>query len=89
MLDLNTDTIPSMELEPIGAPLDRAIRSCGPAGRDLSIVELVLLACDVTEDEGEVNDVVDGLIRCGVARVLPAADDPMLARRESAQELAA
>jgi len=57
-------------------PLERALRAADPRGLELSLVDLVLLACDVSEDESEVGDLVDGLIRSGAARVLPATCEP-------------
>lgn len=38
---------------------------------DLSLVELVLLACEWSEDETEVADLVDGLIGDGRVRSQP------------------
>ena len=64
------------------APLETALQAVGPAGAEMSLIDVVLLACDVTEDETEVNDVVDALIQRGAARVLPAAEDEMLTRVE-------
>ena len=66
------------------APLEAALRACDPDGCEMSLVDLVLLACDVSEDESEVNDIVDGLIARGAARILPAACDPMFAQLEAA-----
>ncbi len=60
------------------APLETALRACDPAGCEMSLVEVVLLACDLSEDETEVNDIVDGLIERGAARILPIDCDPML-----------
>lgn len=65
-------------------PLETALRICGPEGRDMSLVEVVLLACDLSEDGSEVNDIVDGLIRRRAARVLPTDCDPMLRQVEAA-----
>jgi len=66
------------------APLEAALRACGPAGCEMSLIDVVLLACDVSEDETEVNDIVDGLIQRGAARLLPATCDPMLSNLEAA-----
>jgi hypothetical protein len=66
------------------APIEVALRACGPAGCDMSLVDVVLLACDLSEDEGEINDIVDGLIDRGAARLLPAGADPMLVRLDEA-----
>ena len=58
--------------------LESALRSSDPAGREMSLIDLVLFACDVSEDATEVGDVVDGLIARGTARVLPIERDAML-----------
>ena len=60
--------------------LERELRAGHPCGHEISLVDLVLLACEVSEDEGEVGDVVDGLIDSGAARILPVRCDPMLER---------
>ncbi len=65
--------------------LSGALRSIDPQGVELSIIEVVLLACDASEDQSEICDLVDGLIHSGAARILPAADDPLLSHREDAQ----
>ena len=44
----------------------------------VSIVELVLFACETTEDALEIDDLVEGAIRAGAARVLPREQDPFL-----------
>lgn len=66
------------EIETRIAPLESALRAADPDGCEMSLVDLVLLACDVSEDETEVNDMVDGLIQRGAARILPLERDPML-----------
>lgn len=58
--------------------IEAALRALGPAGCEMSLVDVVLLACEVTEDETEVNDVVDTVIRRGAARLLPVGEDAML-----------
>jgi hypothetical protein len=58
--------------------LERELRAGHAAGRDISLVDLVLLACDASGDAGEVGDVVGALIGSGAARILPLGCDPML-----------
>ena len=68
------------------ARLSGALRNVDPLGIELSIIEVVLLACDASEDQGEIRDLVDGLIQSGSARVLPAARDPLLSHRTEIEE---
>ena len=58
--------------------LEGVLRSLDPLGAEMSIVELVLFACDATDDQTEVRDLVDGLVSNGAARLLPRDADPML-----------
>jgi hypothetical protein len=51
-----------------------------PGGDGLSIVELVLLACETSEDAFEVDDQVAARVRGGAARVLGREEDPFLRR---------
>ena len=60
--------------------LERALRALDPCGPELSLVDVVLLACDVSEDATEIDDLVAGVIRSATARILPQKRDPMLAR---------
>ena len=60
--------------------LERALRALAPCGPALSLVDVVLLACDVSEDATEIDDLVAGVIRSATARILPQQRDPMLAR---------
>jgi hypothetical protein len=66
------------------------LRSAAPAGLELSLVDLVLLACDASgDDEGDVDGLVANAIASGAARILPRDRDPMLIRRPEAAGLAA
>jgi hypothetical protein len=71
---------------PVAAPapdrLERPLFANDPRGSEISLVDLVLFACDASEDETEVADLVDGAISTGAARILPVDCDPMLARME-------
>jgi len=58
--------------------MERALRASDPCGAELSIVELVLFACEVSEDAGEVDDLVDAMIGAGAVRLLPRERDPFL-----------
>ena len=69
-------------------PLERLLRASHPCGGEISLIDLVLLACDLSEDAGEVNDLVDCVIESGAARILPADCDPMMCRAESSAEAA-
>ena len=60
--------------------LERTLRSLDPCGPELSLVDVVLLAWDVSEDATEIDDLVAGVIRSATARILPQPRDPMLAR---------
>ncbi len=60
--------------------LDRALRSQDPCGLEISLIDVVVLACDASEDAAEVNDLVAGVIQSGAARILPRQRDPMLVR---------
>jgi hypothetical protein len=53
-----------------------------PCGSEMSLVDVVLFACDESEDETEVADLVDCAIASGAARILPTDCDPMLERLE-------
>jgi len=51
---------------------------------EATLVELVISACELTEDEGEVMDLVDGLIEMGRVHLLdeelvPVALEPAIA----------
>lgn len=63
--------------------LECVLRSLAPGGCEISLVDLVLLACEASADAGEIDDLVEGVIRSGAAHVLPAACDPMLQRLET------
>ncbi len=65
-------------------PVHRALLAIGPGEPETSIIDLVLLACELSEDEGEIADVVDGAIRSGAVRILPSHRDPMLGRLDAA-----
>lgn len=64
-------------------PLEQALRAVGGIGaeRELSVIDAVLLACELSEDGTEVNDVIDGLVDQRAACLLPVARDPMFERR--------
>jgi hypothetical protein len=55
----------------------------------MSLIDLVLFACDLSEDATEVNDIVDGLIENGAARILPIERDPLLGQEISRSAAAA
>lgn len=63
-------------------PLERALQAVDSRGLETSLVEVVLLACDQSEDATTVDDLVEGVIRSGAARILPRDRDPMLAPRD-------
>ena len=69
-------------------PLERLLRASHPCGGEISLIDLVLLACDLSEDAGELNDLVDCVIESGAARILPADCDPMMRRVESSAKAA-
>jgi hypothetical protein len=46
----------------------------------MSLVDVVLLACDFSEDPAGIDDLVEGVIQSGAARILPRDRDPMLVR---------
>ena len=73
-----------VDIETRGQRLDSSLWAADAGGLRLSIVVLVLLACDVSEDPSEVGDLVGGAIGSGAARVLPVACDPMLGRSDRA-----
>lgn len=63
-------------------PALRALRAAsGAEPAQLSLVQAVLLACELSEDETEVNDLVRDLVETRAARLLPVDRDPMLQRR--------
>lgn len=74
------------------APIDHlecALRAASPSGCEMSLIDLVLFACDLSEDATEVNDIVDGLIENGAARILPIERDPLLGQEISRSAAAA
>ncbi len=42
----------------------------GAEGEELSIVELVVAACEFSEDQGEIADLVDGLVETERVRLV-------------------
>ncbi len=67
------------ELQPLDC-LDGALRALDSCGPEISLVDVVLLACDASEDAAEINDLVAGVIQSGATRILPRQRDPMLGR---------
>ena len=67
------------ELHPLER-FERALRALDPCGPELSLVDVVLLACDLSEDATGIDDLVEGVIESGAARILPRRRDPMLVR---------
>jgi hypothetical protein len=64
---------------PEPAPLlESAIRTSARLGEERSLVDLVLLACDFSDDRQEIDRLVDGLVLEAASRLLPASQDPML-----------
>ena len=65
--------------------LEATLRTREPGGSEISLIDLVLFACDLSEDPGDVSDLVAGAIETGAARILPGSCDPMMDhQRESA-----
>ena len=64
--------------------LEGLLRESEPGGSDMSLIDLVLFACDLSEDAGEINDLVESAIESGAARILPRACDPMMNQLETA-----
>ncbi len=60
--------------------IERALRAFDPSGPEMSLVDVVLLACDFSEDATGIDDLVEGVILSGAARILPRVRDPMLVR---------
>ena len=60
--------------------IEPALRALDPCGQEISLVDVVLLACDASEDATEIDDLVARVIRSGAARILPRLRDPMLVR---------
>jgi hypothetical protein len=69
-------------------PLEQLLRASHPGGGEISLIDLVLLACDLSDDAGELNDLVDCVIESEAARILPADCDPMMRCVESSAEAA-
>jgi hypothetical protein len=69
-------------------PLECALRTSARLGDERSLVDLVLLACEFSDDPLEIEGLVDGLVAESSSRLVPASDDPMLCcrpRSESAE----
>lgn len=60
--------------------LERALRVAAGDSAEMSLVELVLFACETSEDEAEIDDLVGAMIRSRRARLLPWDADPFLHR---------
>lgn len=63
---------------PASEPFEHAVRALDPCAAEMSIVDVVLLACDLSEDATEIDDLVASAIQSGAARILPGERDPML-----------
>ena len=81
--------LPELEQPQSVERFERLLRcsdAAGPSGQgsqlerdsETSLIDLVLLACDASEDAIEVDDLVASAIEGGAARVLPADCDPMM-----------
>jgi hypothetical protein len=57
------------------------VRESARFGEERSLVDLVLLACDFSDDPVEIGDMVDGLVTEASSRLLTGERDPMLGRR--------
>ena len=71
----------SAQAEPL---LERALRTSARLGEQRSLVDLVLLACEFSDDALEIENLVDGLVSEASERLLRASQDPMLQRRSAA-----
>ena len=60
--------------------LERALWNLDPGNPERSLVDTVLLACDLSEDAMEIDDLVSGVIQRRTSRILPRQRDPMLAQ---------
>ena len=60
--------------------LERALWNLDPASPERSLIDTVLLACDLSEDAMEIDDLVSGVIQRRTTRILPRQRDPMLAQ---------
>ena len=69
--------------------LERALRTSARLGEERSIVDLVLLACDFSDDPLEIGELVDGLVEETSTRLLSLERDPMLRCRPPARGCAA
>lgn len=69
----------SLEFEELD-PVARAVRESARLGEERSLVDLVLLACDFSDDPVEIGNMVDGLVTEASSRLLSSEDDPMLGR---------
>jgi len=72
-----------MHIQPKPQPrerLERALRDFDTRCPEISLIDVVLLACDVSEDATEIDDLVADVIRGATPRILPQQRDPMLAR---------
>ena len=60
--------------------LERALWDLDPGCPERSLVDTVLLACDLSDDAMEIDDLVSGVIERRTTRILPQQRDPMLAQ---------
>ena len=60
--------------------LECALRTSARLGDERSLVDLVLLACEFSDDPLEIEGLVDGLAAEASSRLLGASRDPMLCR---------
>ena len=63
--------------------LERNLWNLDPASTERSLVDTVLLACDLSEDAMEIDDLVSGVIQRQTTRILPRERDPMLSQGPS------
>ena len=64
--------------------LESVLRTSARLGEERSIVDLVLLACDFSDDPVEIGSLVDGLVTEASNRLRSPERDPMPRRRNAA-----
>ena len=69
-----------MRFQSASRPRERLARALDHCGPEMSLVDVVLLACDLSEDATEIDDLVASVIRSAATRIVPEQRDPMLAR---------
>jgi hypothetical protein len=84
---VRTQPIEARHERPLEAtgPLECALRTSARLGDERSFVDLVLLACEFSDDALEIEGLVDGLVAVSSSRLVPASDDPMLGCRPGSE----